>query len=130
MPQAKGLKPLVIGTWSFTGHWSLVIGHYHSRLPMIISVPKEIKEQEFRVALPPSAAYQLIKRGHRVLVERDAGVGAGFPDADYEAAGATLVKEHAAVFAQGELIVKVKEPQPEECILLRSGQILFTYLHL
>jgi alanine dehydrogenase len=97
---------------------------------MTISVPKEIKEQEFRVALAPSAAYQLIKRGHRVLVERDAGAGAGFPDADYVAAGATIVKEHTAAFAEGELVVKVKEPQPSECSLLRPGQILFTYLHL
>src|SRR6266478_3771081 len=97
---------------------------------MIISVPKEIKEQEFRVALAPSAAYQLIKRGHRVVVERDAGAGAGFPDADYVAAGASVVKEHAAVFEQGDLIVKVKEPQPSEYTLLRPGQILFTYLHL
>src|SRR5438132_2503104 len=97
---------------------------------MIIAVPKEIKEQEFRVALPPSAAYQLTKRGHRVLVERNAGAGAGFPDADYEAAGATLVKDHLAVFEQGDLVVKVKEPQPSECALLRRGQILFTYLHL
>ncbi len=97
---------------------------------MIISVPKEIKQQEFRVALAPSAAYQLIKRGHRVLVERNAGLGAGFPDSDYEAAGATLVPDHAEIFAKGELVVKVKEPQPAECALLRRGQILFTYLHL
>jgi alanine dehydrogenase len=97
---------------------------------MIIGVPKEIKEQEFRVALSPSAAYQLIRRGHRVLVERNAGVGAGFPDGDYEAAGATLLAEHAAVFEQADLVVKVKEPQPSECPLLRRGQILFTYLHL
>jgi alanine dehydrogenase len=97
---------------------------------MIIGVPKEIKEQEFRVALPPSAAYQLIRRGHRVLVETSAGAGAGFPDADYEAAGAQVVKERKAVFEEGELIIKVKEPQPAECGLLRPGQILFTYLHL
>ena len=97
---------------------------------MIISVPKEIKEQEFRVALSPSSAYQLIKRGHRVLVECHAGVGAGFPDADYAAAGATMVKDHLAIFEQGDLVVKVKEPQPSECALLRRGQILFTYLHL
>jgi alanine dehydrogenase len=97
---------------------------------MIIAVPKEIKEQEFRIALLPSAAYQLIKRGHQVLVERDAGAGAGYPDADYEQAGATLVDDHAALFEQGELIVKVKEPQPSEYRLLRSGQTLFTYLHL
>ncbi len=97
---------------------------------MIIGVPKEIKEQEFRVALLPSAAYQLIKRGHQVVVETNAGAGAGFPDADYVAAGAKLVTEHAAVFAQADLIVKVKEPLPPELPLLRPGQILFTYLHL
>jgi alanine dehydrogenase len=97
---------------------------------MIIAVPKEIKPQEFRVGLAPSAAYQLIRRGHRVLVERGAGLGAGFPDSDYEQAGATLVAEHAALFGQGELVVKVKEPQPSECALLRPGQLLFTYLHL
>src|SRR3954447_18352876 len=97
---------------------------------MIISVPKEIKDQEFRVALSPSAAYQLAKRGHRVIVERNAGAGAGFPDTDYEAAGATMVQDHIAVCEQGGLVVKVKEPQPSETPLLRSGQILFTYLPL
>jgi alanine dehydrogenase len=97
---------------------------------MIIAVPKEIKEQENRVAVTPSAAYQLIKRGHRVLVEQNAGAGAGFPDGDYEAVGATMVSTHAEIFAQGELIVKVKEPLPSEYALLRRGQILFTYLHL
>jgi alanine dehydrogenase len=97
---------------------------------MIIAVPKEIKEQENRVAVTPSAAYQLIKRGHRVIVERGAGAGAGFPDGDYESVGAVVVSEHAEVFAQGELIVKVKEPLPAEYALLRRGQILFTYLHL
>ena len=70
---------------------------------MIIGVPKEIKEQEYRVALLPSGAYQLIKRGHQVVVERGAGVGAGYPDAEYEAAGAKLVDTHAAVFATGGL---------------------------
>jgi len=97
---------------------------------MIVGVPKEIKEQENRVALSPSAAYQLIKRGHRVLVETNAGAGAGFPDKDYSDAGATLVSDHAAIFAESELIVKVKEPLPSEYGLLRRGQILFTYLHL
>src|SRR6267143_1837546 len=96
---------------------------------MIIGVPKEIKEQEYRVALPPSAAYQLIGRGHQVLVETNAGVGAGFPDADYESAGAKIVKDHKAVFERGELIVKVKEPPESETALLRAGQILFTSLH-
>jgi len=97
---------------------------------MIIGVPKEIKQQEHRVALLPSAAYQLIKRGHTVIVERNAGTGAGYPNADYEQAGATLVDAHAVVFARADLIVKVKEPLPEEYPLLRPGQILFTYLHL
>ncbi len=97
---------------------------------MIIAVPKEIKSQEYRVGLSPSAAYQLIKRGHRVLVERGAGAGAGFPDTDYAQAGAEIVAEHAALFERGELIVKVKEPQPSEFALLRRGQMLFTYLHL
>ncbi len=97
---------------------------------MIIGVPKEIKEQEYRVALLPSAAYQLIQRGHQVLVERGAGAGAGYPDGDYEHAGATLVAEHREVFDRAELVVKVKEPLPAELPLLRPGQILFTYLHL
>jgi alanine dehydrogenase len=97
---------------------------------MIIGVPKEIKEQEYRVALLPSAAYQLIKRGHQVVVERNAGAGAGYPDADYAQAGATMVADHSAVFQQAELVVKVKEPLPAEYGLLRPGQILFTYLHL
>jgi alanine dehydrogenase len=97
---------------------------------VIIGVPKEIKAQEHRVGLLPSAAYQLVKHGHRVVVERGAGAGSGYPDAEYEQAGATLVDTHAAVFQQGELIVKVKEPLPEEYPLLRPGQLLFTYLHL
>src|ERR1041384_5646500 len=97
---------------------------------MTIGVPKEIKGQEYRVALLPSGAYQLIKRGHQVVVERSAGAGAGYPDADYDAAGAALVAEHAAVFEKADLVVKVKEPQPSEYALLRPGQILFTYLHL
>ncbi|MFO1476078.1 MAG: alanine dehydrogenase [Verrucomicrobiota bacterium] len=97
---------------------------------MIIGVPREIKEQEYRVALLPSGAYQLSKRGHRVVVERGAGAGAGYADAEYESAGAALVKEHDAVFHQADLVVKVKEPLPAEYPLLRRGQILFTYLHL
>ena len=97
---------------------------------MIIGVPKEIKVQEYRVALLPSAAYQLIKRGHQVLVERNAGAGAGYPDADYTQAGATLVSDHAAAFEKADLVVKVKEPLPSEYGLLKPGQILFTYLHL
>jgi alanine dehydrogenase len=97
---------------------------------MIIGVPKEIKQQEFRVALLPSAVYQLIKRGHSVIVERGAGTGAGYLDTDYEKAGARLVDDHAAAFDSTDLVVKVKEPQPSEYPLLRPGQMLFTYLHL
>jgi len=97
---------------------------------MIIGVPKEIKDDEYRVALLPSAAYQLIKRGHQMLVGRGAGAGAGYPDADYEQAGATLVADPRQIFEKADLIVKVKEPQPSESPLLRRGQILFTYLHL
>jgi alanine dehydrogenase len=97
---------------------------------MIIGVPKEIKEQEYRVATLPSGAYQLVKGGHQVVVEHGAGLGAGYPDAEYEQAGATLVDSHAAVFEQAELVVKVKEPLPSEYNLLRRGQLLFTYLHL
>lgn len=97
---------------------------------MKIGVPREIKEQEYRVGLLPSAAYQLTKRGHTVVVERGAGAGAGFSDAEYEHAGARLVDSHAAVFAEADLVVKVKEPLPSEYGLLRPGQLLFTYLHL
>jgi alanine dehydrogenase len=97
---------------------------------MIIGVPKEIKSQEHRVGLLPSGAYQLIKRGHQVLVEHSAGLGVGFSDEDYQKAGAILVDDHAALFEQADLIVKVKEPQPTEYPLLRPGQILLTYLHL
>src|SRR5579871_2862664 len=97
---------------------------------MIIGIPKEIKEDEYRVGLLPSAAYQLIKRGHEVLVERGAGAGAGYPDSDYEHAGAKLLSDHRAVYEQAGLVVKVKEPQPSEYALLRPGLILFTYLHL
>jgi len=97
---------------------------------VVVGAPKEIKLQEHRVALLPSAVYQLTKRGHRVLVERNAGRGAGYPDVDYEVAGAEMVGDHKAIFAAAEMIVKVKEPQESEIDLLRPGQILFTYLHL
>lgn len=97
---------------------------------MIVGVPKEIKDDENRVALLPSSAYQLIQRGHRVIVERSAGAGSGFPDDEYARAGAELVDTHAAVFNQAELIVKVKEPLPSEYPLLKPHHLLFTYLHL
>jgi alanine dehydrogenase len=97
---------------------------------MIIGVPKEIKEQEQRVALLPSAAEQLKRRKHSVLVEKNAGVGSGYPDADYVKAGAEIVDLAKDVFARADMIVKVKEPLAAEFPLLRKGQILFTYLHL
>ncbi len=97
---------------------------------MIIGCPKETKVQEHRVALLPSGAYQLIKRGHTVLVERNAGLGSGYTNEDYEGAGAKLIDSHEGVFAQADLIVKVKEPLPSDIPLLRKGQLLFTYLHL
>ena len=97
---------------------------------MIIGVPKEIKQQEQRIALLPSAAYQLTRGGHSVLVEENAGVGSGYPDEDYVKAGAKVVDQARDVFARAGLIVKVKEPLPSEFPLLRKGQILFTYLHL
>ena len=97
---------------------------------MKIAVPLEIKTQEFRVGLLPSAAYQLTRQGHQVLVQRGAGEGTGYPDAQYEEAGAMLLDDASTLFAEAELVVKVKEPQPEEYDLLRPGQILFTYLHL
>src|SRR6187399_2022579 len=97
---------------------------------MIIGVPKEIKPQENRVALLPSATYQLIKRGHRVVVETNAGAGSGFPDEEYRKAGAEVLAVHEQVFAQADMIVKVKEPLPAELSRFRPGQILLTYLHL
>src|SRR5437588_11491111 len=97
---------------------------------MTIGVPKEIKEQEQRIALVPSAAEQLTKRGHTVLVEKRAGVGSGYPDQEYQKAGAEIVDLAKDVFERAEMIVKVKEPLPAEFPLLRKGQILFTYLHL
>jgi alanine dehydrogenase len=95
---------------------------------MIIGVPKEVKEQEQRVALLPSAANQLIRRGHSVLVEKNAGIGSGYADEEYAKAGAEIVNQAKEVFARADMIVKVKEPLEAEFPLLRKGQI--TYLHL
>jgi alanine dehydrogenase len=97
---------------------------------MIIGVPKEIKEQEQRVALLPSGANQLTRLGHSVLVEKNAGIGSGYPDQEYAKAGAEIVEQAKEVFARADLVVKVKEPLEAEFPLLRRGQILFTYLHL
>jgi alanine dehydrogenase len=97
---------------------------------MLVGVPKEIKDNEYRVGLIPSTARELTAKGHRVLVETNAGVGAGLPDSDYQAAGAEIVSGADEVFARAEMIVKVKEPLAPERKRLKPGQILFTYLHL
>ena len=97
---------------------------------MVIGVPKEIKEQEQRVALLPSGANQLTRRSHSVLVEKNAGIGSGYPDDEYIKAGADIVDQTKEVFTRADLIVKVKEPLEAEFPFLRRGQILFTYLHL
>jgi alanine dehydrogenase len=97
---------------------------------MIIGVPKEIKNNENRVSMTPSGVLSLTAAGHRVLVERGAGEGSGFPDADYAAAGAQIAEEAAAVWETADLVVKVKEPLASEYKYFRPGLILFTYLHL
>ena len=97
---------------------------------MLIGVPKEIKNHEYRVGLIPSSVRELVHHGHKVLVETKAGAGIGFDDAAYKAAGATIAAKAADVFAKADMIVKVKEPQANECKMLRKGQLLYTYLHL
>ncbi|GAB2697006.1 alanine dehydrogenase [Paenibacillus thermoaerophilus] len=96
----------------------------------VVGVPKEIKNHEYRVALTPAGAHVLSEAGHRVLVETKAGEGSGFSDEDYAREGAQIVPSAAEVWANAELIMKVKEPLPEEIPYFRSGQLLFTYLHL
>src|SRR2546421_2077647 len=97
---------------------------------MIVGVPKEIKAQEHRVGLIPSTALMMTRRGHTVLVQKAAGVGSGYPDQTYLDAGAQIIDTAKKVYAQAEMVVKVKEPLKAEYRLLRKGQILFTYLHL
>jgi alanine dehydrogenase len=97
---------------------------------MKIGVPKEIKVHEYRVGLVPAGVRELVEAGHSVLVQSGAGAGIGFEDSDYQTAGAKIAAQAADVFGAAELIVKVKEPQLGECNMLRTGQTLFTYLHL
>ena len=97
---------------------------------MLIGVPKEIKEQESRIGLTPNSVYELVNDGHKVLVEDNAGYGAGFDNSVYENAGARIVKQASDIFHDAEMIVKVKEPLQNEAVMLRENQILFTYLHL
>ncbi|MCC5828377.1 MAG: alanine dehydrogenase [Phycisphaeraceae bacterium] len=96
---------------------------------MIVGVPRETKPDEYRVAMLPVGVRLLVEAGHRVLVERSAGAGSGYGDEDYRNAGAELIDDAAEVFSQSELIIKVKEPQPDEIGLLRRGQTIFTYFH-
>ena len=97
---------------------------------MIVGIPKEIKNHEYRIGMTPAGVRELINRGHQVLVETEGGAGVGFDNASYEAVGAQIVASPEDIFAAADIIIKVKEPQPNECRMLRSGQILFTYLHL
>jgi alanine dehydrogenase len=97
---------------------------------MIVGVPKEIKNHEYRVGLSPASVAELVGHGHKVMVETEAGTKIGFTDNEYRQVGANIVSSQDEIFKKAEMIVKVKEPQPDECEKLREGQILFTYLHL
>src|SRR4030081_1652101 len=97
---------------------------------MRIGVPREIKIHEYRVGLVPAGVRELVAAGHEVLVESGAGNGIGVDDAQFRAAGATIAARASEVFERADMVVKVKEPQPVECEMLRQGQVLFTYLHL
>lgn len=97
---------------------------------MLVGVPKEIKNHEYRVGLTPPSVRELVSRGHQVLVQHNAGADIGLSDDQYLAAGASIVDDAKDIFARADMIVKVKEPQPGECAMLGEGQVLYTYLHL
>lgn len=97
---------------------------------MLIGVPKEIKNHEYRVGMVPASVRELLHHGHQILIETQAGAGIGITDEEYLTVGAKIASDAAQIYREAELIVKVKEPQPEECKQLRAGQVLFTYLHL
>ena len=97
---------------------------------MLVGVPKEIKTHEYRVGMVPSRLREMLERGHQAVVQSGAGAAIGFDDDAYRAVGAEIAGQAAEVFERADMIVKVKEPQPDECAMLRPGQILFTYLHL
>lgn len=99
-------------------------------MTMLIGIPKEIKNNEFRVSVSPKGVRELIHHGHQVKVEKEAGHSIGFTDAQYQEVGALVVETADEVFENSELIIKVKEPQPNECQMLKEGQIIFSYLHL
>jgi alanine dehydrogenase len=112
------------------------VGDFHNRITidgdktMRIAVPKEVKNHEYRVGLTPAGVRELVGHGHEVWVQTGAGASIGLFDAQYEAAGAKLAIDAVDAFARGEMIIKVKEPQPSEIAMLREGQLLYTYLHL
>ena len=97
---------------------------------MLIGIPKEIKNNEYRIGMTPAGVRELVAHGHQVMVQRDGGTAIGLSNQQYEAAGAKLIDTAEETFATAEMIIKVKEPQPNECKMLRPGQLLFTYLHL
>ena len=97
---------------------------------MIIGVPKEIKNHEYRIGLTPAGVKELVVNGHDVIVENNGGAAIGFENEQYITAGAKIIDTAAEIFATADMIIKVKEPQPNECKMLRPGQVLFTYLHL
>jgi alanine dehydrogenase len=97
---------------------------------MLIGVPKEIKNHEYRIGLTPAGARELIAHGHKVMVQRDGGKSIGLTNEMYQKAGAEIVDGAEEIFARADMIIKVKEPQPGECKMLRAGQVLYTYLHL
>ncbi len=97
---------------------------------MKVGVPKELKNHEYRVAITPAGVHELVRAGHQVFIEQDAGTGSAIPDADFVAAGASIMPGADDVWATSELVLKVKEPVPEEYHRMRKGQVLFTYLHL
>jgi len=97
---------------------------------MIVGIPREILDQEYRVAVTPQGAHELVVEGHKVLVEKGAGEGSSISDSDYETAGAEIVPGAEDVYNEAELILKVKEPQESEFPMLREGHVVFTFLHL
>jgi len=97
---------------------------------MLIGVPKEIKNHEYRIGLTPAGARELVGNGHKVIVQRDGGKSIGLTNEMYQKAGADIVDTAEEIFARADMIIKVKEPQPNECKMLRKGQVLYTYLHL
>ena len=97
---------------------------------MLIGVPKEIKNHEYRIGLTPASVLELVNNGHQVMIQNDGGKSIGFDNAQYEVSGAEIVQSPEEIFDRAEMIIKVKEPQPNECAMLKRDQLLFTYLHL